>query len=592
MQRLASTAWVESFIQSKIGKKKITLHDITLKSDYILDAGNAPYDAFVVGSTAIHANDVAYSMVKVSNQSQGVHDVYQNCRQRKQQGIFVAELGPFLRGMQVDTERVEIRNILGASPGQDAPRNIGDTLSFSSLDAALRRHNLMDWTPDGVVLSKLESPTDEPMKSIEMDARSAQLFNVAVQGPAISTSWTSDVQDYRLECQPMDKVFICLVADLSYNTNTDKMPPVVKEAIAARDKLDDAILDLHTHLHDRSMHVDEIRDKRDIVRQQMGACEAAGKGIAAAAGQCKETSISELAKYIANLETFLKIDGLPSDEIKEAGATLEAKKRELEELRGGWSDETTQFNIQMDAFEDLQERIRTGEELVGRAELTNFRLIRSTSSHMSNYSHFRSNNKSSRCGLRLGVPKYNVDEDHPAEGYGEYIVGAWCVGTVLDSAASRSTIGTLVHTAPTSMALNVSVNIEWWSGDKLYKHYMDASGTTLSRGAVPKHASVVSRKRGRADVDIVQDRRLSLGEDGGVGGDDGSDGGGSAFLLSSGGGGGGAWQMEGEDVPYYGRVAPGGSALPGGSAKVPDTAGSAKVLATAGVRRNGGSRRG
>jgi hypothetical protein len=68
------------------------------------------------------------------------------------------------------------------------------------------------------------------------------------------------------------------------------------------------------------------------------------------------------------------------------------------------------------------------------------------------------------------------------EGFAEYIVGAWCVGTVLDSAASRSTVGTLVRTAPSSMAMNVNVNVEWWSGDKLYQHFMDESGLVLMRG--------------------------------------------------------------------------------------------------------------
>jgi hypothetical protein len=109
----------------------------------------------------------------------------------------------------------------------------------------------------------------------------------------------------------------------------------------------------------------------------------------------------------------------------------------------------------------LQRKLRTGESKVVKATLRNFRLIRSTSSHMTNYSHFNPSSPSSRCGLGLG------------ETHGSYIVGAWCIGNVMDSAASRSTIGTLVRTTPTSMALNINVNIEWWSGDKLYKHYMD-----------------------------------------------------------------------------------------------------------------------
>ena len=43
------------------------------------------------------------------------------------------------------------------------------------------------------------------------DARQAQLFNVAVQGPAIAKVWTGDA---KLQVMPMDKVFVVMVADI------------------------------------------------------------------------------------------------------------------------------------------------------------------------------------------------------------------------------------------------------------------------------------------------------------------------------------------------------------------------------------------
>ena len=55
------------------------------------------------------------------------------------------------------------------------------------------------------------------------------------------------------------------------------------------------------------------------------------------------------------------------------------------------------------------------------------------------------------------------------------IIGGWCVGTVLDNAASRSTIGHQVRNAPASMALSVNVNVEWWSGADLYGSTWTAS---------------------------------------------------------------------------------------------------------------------
>ena len=59
-------------------------------------------------------------------------------------------------------------------------------------------------------------------------------------------------------------------------------------------------------------------------------------------------------------------------------------------------------------------------------------------------------------------------------GTSEFIVGAWCIGTVTDSAASRAVMhANQVRTAPSSMAINVNVNVEWWDSDMLYQKYMD-----------------------------------------------------------------------------------------------------------------------
>eukprot|EP00966_Prymnesium_polylepis_P092951 2151616-Prymnesium_polylepis.1 len=62
------------------------------------------------------------------------------------------------------------------------------------------------------------------------------------------------------------------------------------------------------------------------------------------------------------------------------------------------------------------------------------------------------------------------------------------------------------------MALNLNVNIEWWSGDRLYKSYMDDSGLTLLRGQNPPAPNATykksvalpdgSQKRTRADADL------------------------------------------------------------------------------------------
>jgi hypothetical protein len=61
---------------------------------------------------------------------------------------------------------------------------------------------------------------------------------------------------------------------------------------------------------------------------------------------------------------------------------------------------------------------------------------------------------------------------------GEYIVGGWCIGSVLDTSASRgsmpgtgSSIG--VRTAPNSMALNINVQVDWWDPDRMWRSFMN-----------------------------------------------------------------------------------------------------------------------
>ena len=82
-------------------------------------------------------------------------------------------------------------------------------------------------------------------------------------------------------------------------------------------------------------------------------------------------------------------------------------------------------------------------------------------------------------------------------GTSEFIIGAWCIGTVTDSAASRAVMhANQVRTAPSSMAINVNVNVEWWDGDKLYQHYMDKDrGHYYEKAAHP--AVELARKEGQ-----------------------------------------------------------------------------------------------
>jgi len=146
------------------------------------------------------------------------------------------------------------------------------------------------------------------------------------------------------------------------------------------------------------------------------------------------------------------------------------------------------------------------------ARLCNFRVQLATSSQMINYSGLRFGRdgkqvlgneqqtrdqfvrvpNQSRMGLRLGTNG------------GEYIVGGWCIGNVLDTSASRgvmpgtgSSIG--VRTAPNSMALNINVQIDWWDPDRMWRSFMNKESKAIVKDA----AGVPTGARGPATTSIV-----------------------------------------------------------------------------------------
>ena len=134
------------------------------------------------------------------------------------------------------------------------------------------------------------------------------------------------------------------------------------------------------------------------------------------------------------------------------------------------------------------EQYRTGRTnsmpsvaVVDRAQLGNFRVRMSTSSQMTNYSDPHCPvgavewkppaTSMDRMGLRMG-PRL-----------AEYILGGWCVGRVLDSAASRAQVPTgFTNANPTSFAVTVDTHVEWWSGDKMFRHFCDVDGKFRQRG--------------------------------------------------------------------------------------------------------------
>lgn len=138
-------------------------------------------------------------------------------------------------------------------------------------------------------------------------------------------------------------------------------------------------------------------------------------------------------------------------------------------------------------FREKQKSAYTGD-LEENTVLCNFRVQVSTSSQMINHSNYdkKGNVQPSGGGYkrarlesmsRMGLKLCNQ--------FGEYIVGGWQIGQVMDTSASRAAMpsGSLVgvRTAPNSSALNVNVNISWYTADRLARAFNNPEGSVVTR---------------------------------------------------------------------------------------------------------------
>jgi hypothetical protein len=313
------------------------------------------------------------------------------------QGLFFRDEGPFLRGKAGVHEL--LLGTLSNMPQRDTStnkdvqpyqvnRSVGDDLAFALFDQILESNGLSDWRPDGIVLSKGADDPSDAMSDAYLKARDGELYNMRVQGPAITSSWVGVPE---MEVMPLDKVFVVIVADVWF----DKSP-------------------------------------------------------------------GEL-KYI---------EGSTS-------GTLEDYNTAKDQDNGTGMNGMTEA-VFTSQFRDKQISAYTTNEKV---VVTNFRVRLATSSEMINTSGLKFSGNSahtggtdmrgsSRMGLKLGL------------GGGEYIVGGWCIGNVLDTSASRAAFANKgnigVRTAPNSMAINLNVSIEWWNADRMYRSFMN-NGTITPR---------------------------------------------------------------------------------------------------------------
>lgn len=459
MQRLAYTAWVEAHTALRMGQQTIDLKAWDMFSsqcramDSELDYwsqhganGGGPADG---ASTDLFAlPDLAYALQTPPSNNDPPAIVTP-----MMQGLFVMERGPFLRSIGTDHRPVKIGlKPAGGIPAHYVDRHLGSDLAQKGLECLLKAHGLMNWVPDGICLSKYETGPN-PQADAELDARASQLFNVAVQGPAVTMTWTHNP---RLQCMPMDKVFILIVADLDYQLADDND---AKTAAATTTKA-----------------IAALDDKSTAAAVKAALQPDGSKTIGKSADTTTKTKFEEWKTKMLEFESAAVTHSKDA-----TAASKQAYDNALTQAENKWKDYQTTFenaagagaNVINGDFDKAAAEVRAGSRGVSSAYLSNFRLIRATSSYLAQYSHYKENKMidgkvgdGSRLDLKIG---FSGDS-----GGASYVVGGWCIGTVIDSAASRSMMNSVVRTAPASMALNINVNVEWWSADKLYQHYQDA----------------------------------------------------------------------------------------------------------------------
>ena len=287
-------------------------------------------------------------------------------------GIFANDDGPFLRGKSVDTTVANYRR-----NHQSSSLGIADRLAFEAFERELKNAGALDWVPDGIVLSKLDSGGSDRLADDETDARDGQLYNVTIGGPAITSTWTGDPT---MEVLPLDKLYIVLVGDVWNGFN----------------KVD----------------IDKVWEADTNLTKPYGK---------------------------AFIDSILINDDRDATQAFQANGTRSAT-----------------FN---------------GTGNPAKQTITNIRVMKMTSSKMVSYSQYIPQRPDkSRLGLRIG------------RNGGEYILGGWCIGTILDSAAARAMPDSMnlvgsVKRARSAHANNVLVDIKWNSADDLYRKYMNRGST-------------------------------------------------------------------------------------------------------------------
>lgn len=87
---------------------------------------------------------------------------------------------------------------------------------LENLHNNMREAGIFLWTPDGVVVGKDHTGSEPDWENI-FDTKHGQLFNVAVQGPAVLSTFTGE---RRLVSMPGERLFVLVTCDISVKGST------------------------------------------------------------------------------------------------------------------------------------------------------------------------------------------------------------------------------------------------------------------------------------------------------------------------------------------------------------------------------------
>lgn len=466
MQRMAYTGWMMSHFRHRMKDMVVNLKAYKMFDDIPAELSSLLghwKNKGLTGSADMFAvPDLAYALQKPYTPLQVAKPMVQ--------GLFVMERGPFLRSIGTSHYNVELHAHDTSSPSKDlvghvsVDRHLGSSIAQAALETCLRENGIMNWIPDGVCLNKYETGPD-PFADAHFDARMSQLFNVIVQGPAITKTWTGDKE---LICLPTDKLFVLVVADLSYSL--DEFAPGVDSMTNLASEYTKLLAGLQRDVATNLPKNIDVAANRDILtsKYEPGKTAVGPDGSAGGSPDTFNAWKTAIDAYTQAVQT---------------GASDDVKRNKREAAEKAWEDfmKTTgrggedQKKI-LERFDAHAAKVRNGKMIVKDAVLTNFRLKLSTSSHMASKSHYNPDDSTSR----LGLTETFAYDGSKKKGVASFVVGGWCIGSVLDSAASRTMMGSVVRVSASSMAMNVNVNVEWWSPDRLYAKYQDKERYTKS----------------------------------------------------------------------------------------------------------------